>query len=188
MVRIGRVQRIEADQIVLANGSVPTDPNRIYVDCSSSAAERRPIIPIFCGNVITPEFFRAFQPTFSAAFIAHVKASYSDEGDDSAAKNLLCTVAPLADKPVHWLHVMAINMANQSRWSKDKALGQWILQSRLDGFSAIARSVKPDETAELALLERFGKNAALAGTKLPQLLAESALKMGLEVSFVVNRL
>lgn len=166
IVRLGRVQRIDADQIVLDGGTLASDSNRLYVDCSASAIVLRPIIPVFQGRKITPQFVRTVQPTFSAAFIAHVEASFEDEGE----KNALCGVIPLPDKPSDWLRMLAVNMANQQRWSKHKDLQMWIMQSRLDGFTALARSVKPTDTEKLSLLQRYGKSAAPAFARMPMLL------------------
>jgi hypothetical protein len=98
--------------------------------------------------------------------IAHVEATY----DDEAAKNKLCTVVPLPDQPVHWLQMLAVNMGNQQRWSKDKALSRWIAMSRLDGFSALAASVTPEQPEKMAILMRYGKAAGPAAMKLAQLL------------------
>lgn len=167
VVRKGRILRIETDRIVLEQGSVPSDPDRLYVDCSASAVERRPIVPVFAGNKITPQMVRTFQPTFSGAFIAHVEATIGDE----TAKNALCSVIPMPDKPLHWLTMLAVNMANQQRWGKDKALRAWIAQSRLDAFTAMARAVLPTDTEKLALLQRYAQSAAPAAAKLQILLA-----------------
>jgi NAD(P)-binding Rossmann-like domain len=174
IVRLGRVQQIEAHQIVLDRGTFPSDPDRLYVDCSASAIARRPIVPVFNGNTITPQFVRTVQPTFSAALIAHVEANYPDDGDGEALKNTLCRVIPLPDQPEDWLRMMAVNMGNQQRWSKDKALMGWIMQSRLDGFSALARSVKPTDNEKLSLLQRYGKSAGPALANMPILLRAAA--------------
>jgi hypothetical protein len=170
VVRLGRIQRIERDCIVLAEGTIASDPDCLYVDCSASAVERRPIVPIFNGNKITPQMVRTFQPTFSAAFIAHVEAAYQGRLGE-AEMNELCSVIPMPDQPFHWLTMLAVSMANQRRWSKNPELRNWIVHSRLDAFSAMASRVKPDETDKLALLQRFSKSAGPAAEKLPQLLA-----------------
>ena len=168
VVRLGRIQRIDANAIVLDEGSVPSDPERLYVDCSATAAQLRPIIPVFAGNKITPQFVRAFQPTFSAAFIAHVESTFESE----AEKNLLCSVVPLPDKPVTWLTMQGINMANQFRWNSNKDLGRWILQSRLDGFSATSRAIAKDDDENMAVLTRFRNAAMAAAMKIPVLIAK----------------
>ena len=170
MVRLGRVQRVERDCIVLAQGTVPSDPDRLYVDCSASAVERRPIVPVFAGNKITPQMVRTFQPTFSGAFIAHIEAAYQGKLSE-AEMNELCSVIPMPDLPFHWLTMLAVGMTNQRRWSKSPELRSWIAASRLDAFSAMASRVRPDEADKLALLQRFGKSAGPAAEKLPQLLA-----------------
>ena len=167
IVRLGRVLRIEKDRITLEHGSVPSNADRLYVDCSASAVERRAIVPVFAGNKITPQMVRTFQPTFSGAFIAHIEATVEDE----AEKNQLCAVIPMPDKPEHWMSMLAVNMANQQRWGKNKELRAWIVQSRLDAFSAMARAVLPTDTEKLALLQRYAQSAAPAAAKLQMLQA-----------------
>ena len=107
------------------------DASWIVVDCSASAAEIRPAIPVFQGRVITPQFIQAFQPTFNAALIGHVEFSYNDE----ALKNRICKPVPLPDTPVTWLTMQAATLANRYVWGRDKGLAQWLVDSRLDGFS-----------------------------------------------------
>jgi hypothetical protein len=166
IVRMGRIQKVEPHQVLLDKGVIKADPNWLYVDCSASAVVLRPIIPVFNGATITPQFIRTVQPTFSAALTAYVEAHFDDETE----KNEICTVVPLPDQPVDWLKMMFINMGNQQRWAKHKEMRRWIAQSRLDGFSALAASVDPSDTAKVAILQRFGKNAMPAAMKLHQLL------------------
>ena len=168
IVRLGRVRRIENDQIVLERGVVASDADRLYVDCSASAVQwRRPAVPIFAGNTITPQIVRTFQPTFSAALLAHVEARY--EGD--AEKNKLCRVIPFQDQPVDYLAMLAVNMANQYQWSKNEDISRWILRSRLDGFTALAKNVNPSDLEKTALLKRYGQSIGPAAARLKQLLA-----------------
>ena len=167
IVRLGRVLRIEKDQIVLERGAVASDADRLYVDCSASAVNwRRPAVPIFAGNKITPQFVRTFQPTFSAALVAHVEARF----DSDAEKNALCRVIPFQDQPVDYLAMLAANMANQYQWGKNEDIAHWIVQSRLDGFSALAKNVKPTDLEKTALLKRYGQSVGPAAARLKQLL------------------
>ena len=170
VVRLGRVQRIERDRIVLTDGSVPADPGALYVDCSASAAELRPPVPVFAGDTITPQFVRPFQPTFSAAMIAWVEAHY----DDDSAKNELCGVVPLPDAPLSWLTMQAAGMLNQYIWSQHPDLQRWVASSRLDGFTAMARAVARDDHEKVAVLRRFSSAAKAAGAHLPTLLAATS--------------
>jgi hypothetical protein len=167
IVRMGRILRIEKDQIVLEKGSVPSDADRLYVDCSASAVERRPAIPVFDGNRITAQMVRTFQPTFSAALIAYLEVHF----DDEVEKNQLCHPIPMPGEPIHWLTMMAVNMANQQKWSKNKDIRNWVAQSRLDGFSALARAVKPDDLEKVSILQRYAASAGSAAANLQKLLA-----------------
>ena len=178
VIRLGRVVCIEADQIVLQQGSVPSDPQRLYVDCSASAAERRPAVPIFQGRRIVPQFVRAFQPTFSAALIAHVDGLF----DDDEKKNQICGVVPLPDTPLSWLSMQAASMNNMYRWSKTKGLGAWIAASRLDGFSRLIDDVDESDAEKVAVLELMGKSVVPAAMKLPQLLAKAATQQQAEAA------
>lgn len=170
VVRLGRVQRIEPDRIVLTEGSVAADPGSLYVDCSASAAELRPPIPVFGADTITPQFVRPFQPTFSAAMIAYVEAHY----DDERVKNEICGVVPLPDTPLSWLTMQAGGMRNQYRWSREPDLQRWVAESRLDGFTAMSRAVDPDDHETVAVFRRFRSAAKAAGARLPALLASTS--------------
>ncbi len=158
VVRMGRVVRIEPNQIVLERGVVATDAARLYVDCSASAVQHRPVLPVFDGSKITTQFVRTVQPTFSAAFIAHVEIHF----DDEAEKNKICTVVPLPDVPSDWLRMLSINMGNQYRWGKHKGLRTWMERSRLDGFTALADCVTEEDAPKVAVMERFALAAGLA--------------------------
>jgi hypothetical protein len=140
------------------------------VDCSASAVQfhaRTDSTPVFAGNKITPQFVRTFQPTFSAAFIAHIESNF--EGEDQ--KNQLCGPLPMPDKPLDWLRMHATNLRNQYAWSKNKALRAWVAASRLDGFTALAMSTKPWHFKRISLLRRYGMNAGPAAKNLKALLA-----------------
>lgn len=167
VIRMGRVQRVERKRIHLERGVVESSADRLYVDCSARGAERRPAVPIFAGQKITPQMVRALQPTFSSAFIAHVETSI----DGEAEKNALCTPIPMSDAPQDWLSMMLLNLTNQDRWRRDPQLKDWITHSRLDRFSGLARKVTPADTDKLDLLQRYGHAASAAAPNLQRLIA-----------------
>ena len=131
VIRMGRVSRIEADEIILDEGSVPTDNRTLHVDCSADGLEQRPAVPVFSSNSITLQSVRTCQQVFSAAFIGHVEAAYSDE----ATKNELCTPVPHPDSDVDFLRTALANNLNAARWAADPELQAWLQQARLDGFT-----------------------------------------------------
>jgi len=150
VVRLGRVDRIDADQIVLTDGVIATNAQVLHVDCTSDGLARRPVVPVFADDVITLQPVRTCQQVFSAAFIAHVELAY--QGHD--AKNALTSVVPHPDSEVDWLRVVLASGANSANWRTDPALVEWLMASRLDAFSQM-RSAAASDPPIAAFLERI---------------------------------
>ena len=132
IVRQGRVKAITTDAIVLDEGQQPTDARTLHIDCTADGLERRPERPVFEDGAITLQTVRTCQQVFSAAFIAHVEASY--QGEDT--KNELCTPVPHPDSALDFLRTTLANTLNGVRWSQDPELQEWLLEARLDGFTS----------------------------------------------------
>jgi len=90
VIRLGRVIRVDTDQIVLERGAIPTSRDSLHIDCSAAGVPARPTKPIFEGDRITLQWVRLSQPTFSWSLIGHVEATYQDD----AEKNRICTPIP----------------------------------------------------------------------------------------------
>lgn len=171
VVRLGRVTRIDPEQIVLERGVVPTGRDCLHVDCSAAGIPARPARPIFAGDRITLQWVRLAQPTFSWSFIGHVEALYQDE----AEKNRICTPIPPPDAPSDWLRMMAIELSNQLNWSKIPRLREWQTNSRLDPFTRRIRALKGSEGEPVAHLQRYAKHVGQAARRIPQLLAQEKM-------------
>ncbi len=168
IVRKGRVQSVTSREIVLEQGKIKTTSAHLHIDCSASAISNLHMKPIFSGNVITPQTVRSYQPVFSAAFIAHVEASYATDEE----KNDICGVVPLPNHDTDWLRLMAAMMRNQHRWSQDDALRAWLFNNRLDGFSKLVKSAPRDDSEQQSVLKRMRNAAMPAAGNLKKLLAE----------------
>ena len=168
VVRLGKVQRIEADQIILDRGTLPTRTDHVHVDCSARAINNLEPKTIFKDGVITPQTVRPYQPVFSASVIAYVEAHYPDD----KAKNKLCQVVPLPNHDTDWVPMMAMQMVNQFTWSQDKALRTWIRNNRLDGFGKLIRNIDRNDAEKMALLKRLRDHAMPAMAKLQQFMVE----------------
>ncbi|MFT4653996.1 MAG: hypothetical protein ACI82S_001651, partial [Patiriisocius sp.] len=168
IVRLGRVTHIHSDKIVLVKGEIATSSKHIHVDCSASAITNLNIKPIFEENLITPQTVRSYQPVFSAAFIAHVEASYPND----EIKNKICNVVPLPNTTNDWVRVTAAFMMNQHIWGQDQELRAWLLQNRLDGFSKLVRNVQEHETDKIEILKRLKGASPAAMAKLQAYLAQ----------------
>jgi NAD(P)-binding Rossmann-like domain len=168
VIRMGRVQRIEADKIVLDRGTVPAKADTLYVDCSAAGfAVTRPV-PVFGEGKITLQMLKSFQPTFSAALIAHIEGKYADD----AQKNAFCTPVAPPKHATDWLPMMAMSMTNQSAWSRIPELMAWILNCRLDPMTALMRNVDESDQDKIALLQRSRGAAKSAAVNMQKLLGE----------------
>lgn len=170
IIRMGRVQHIKKDKIILDEGVLETSPDHIHVDCSARAISNDEMKPIFQGDLITPQMVRSYQPVFSAAFIAHVDGAYDTEEE----KNRLCGVVPLPNLDTDYIRFTVAFMMNQYNWSQDKDLRQWLLDNRLDGFSRMVRNADKDDAEKQAILKRVRDNAPLAMAKLQEFLPQIA--------------
>lgn len=167
VVRMGRVQRIEEERVVLDKGSFNYGPQTLFVDCTADGLATRPAQPVFAEDTITLQAVRTCQQVFSAAFIAHMEVSESDE----ALKNLLCTPIPHPDTDMDYLRITLADLVNGALWSEDASLQAWLKTARLDGFSSPAFSSPEIDAAFIASLQQYGPVAA---EKLIRYLADAS--------------
>ncbi|MET0336113.1 MAG: hypothetical protein ABW190_17750 [Rhizobacter sp.] len=156
VVRLGRVQAIEPDRIVFAQGELATPPGQVVVHCSADGLRYTPVEPVFQGERIVPQYVRRCSPSFSAAFIAHVEATPMNDDD----KNALCRPVQFPQVPVDWLRMHIDSAVNQSRWAKSPELQEWLRRSRLDAFAGLLeqagrQAAETDDARWGALLQRM---------------------------------
>jgi hypothetical protein len=170
VIRLGRVQAVELDALVLDHGRVPLPAGGLCIDCTASAVEPRKAVPMFQGDKIVLQLARLPQPAFSAALAAYVEAHYEDDAD----KNRLCGSVPFPNTLDTYALSMAMNMRNQFHWGQDKVLRQWIRNSRLDGFGRLMTGVDPEDHAKQSVLTRLREAAPAAAANLQKLAAMAA--------------
>jgi hypothetical protein len=170
VIRLGHVQSVEHGALQLAQGRVALPADTVCIDCTASAVEKRPTVPMFQGDKIILQMVRIPQPAFSAALVAYVEAHYEDDG----TKNKLCAPVPLPDGLESYPRSTMVSMMNQFAWGQDKALRAWIHNSRLDGFGKVIAAVDPTDGEKMAILEKFKINAKGAMGNLPKLMAQAA--------------
>ena len=168
VVRMGKVQRLEKEQITLTNGTLPVSANTLHIDCSASAITNLSTMPVFQDDLITLQTVRSYQPVFSASLIAHVEATRKTE----AEKNQLCGVIPLPNRDTDWIRLMVPFMMNQYLWSRDAELREWLANNRLDGFSNLVRDVPEDDHEKRDILKRMKRASLPAMAKLKQFVSE----------------
>lgn len=168
IIRMGRIQRIEENEIVLDDGTIATSPETLHIDCTASAVANLEIAPAFEGDLIRLQTVRMFQPVFSASVIAYVEAKY----DDEARQNELCNVIPLPNHDTDWITVVAAGMMNQFVWSQDRDLRRWIRHNRLDAFGRLMRDIDEGDQGRMEIIDRMREASMPAMEKLQQYLKE----------------
>ena len=128
VVRLGRIERVEPDRLVLTKGTIPADRDSLYLDCTTPGLPRPPSVPVFDGDRITLQSVRGCQQVFSSAFIAHVEAAYPDD----MSRNALCEPVPHPDAPLDWLRITMSDNRAQMRWLRDADLMEWLESARLN--------------------------------------------------------
>ena len=167
VVRMGRVQRVDATSITLRHGTIPNDADRLIVDCSASAIVPPHADKIFDGKRINLMMIRTCQPTFSAAVTAYLESHI--DGEDE--KNALARPVPVPEVPNDWIRMWAVYLGNRVRWSQHAALNGWLMQSRIDSIAVLLRAVRESDTAKQALVARYRASMAPVAAKLPMLMA-----------------
>lgn len=165
IIRMGRVLALEPDRMVLTGGERVTKPGTLFIDCTASAVERRPPVPVFQPGLIVPQMVRLPQPCFSAALIAWVEAHVEGQ----AAQNALTSAVPLPDGIKDYPRACLVNLFNQGIWSQNPALSAWIRDCRLDGFAKVIGSVSPEDSARIAILQQMRPAAMAAMANLQRL-------------------
>ncbi len=169
VIRKGRVISISPTLVVLEGGQETFGEGTLFIDCSASAVEDRPAVPVFQGDLIVPQMIRLPQPAFSAALTAYVEANYEDD----TTKNGLCGSIPLPRSLDLYPRAVLGNMMNQLAWSQDPKLRDWIRESRLDGFGKVIAAVDPTDMTKVAILKKFRQFSMPAAANLTKLIPPS---------------
>lgn len=152
------LKQLETDYLIIGSGAV----GMAFADVLLTETD-----DVFQGDTIVVQTVRSYQPVFSAAFIAHIEASY----DDDLFKNDICQVVPLPNHDTDWIMGTAAQMKNQFRWSQEDGIREWLLGNRLDGFTQLV-TPNPDNTPEQnKVLMRLKEAAA----NLPKLISEAMM-------------
>ncbi len=165
VVRLGYVRRIEPDRIHLTDGEIPTGSGQLHVDCSAYGLRRSPARPIFEPGRITPQPVRSCQPTFNAALVGHVEATYADD----ATKNRLCPPNQYPNTAMDWMRTTAVGQQAQNEWGQDRELTVWMEGIRLNTGRGLRSHF--GEPAMVTAIERMITHGESSVTNLERLMA-----------------
>lgn len=149
VVRLGRVERVEADRIVLEQGEMTSSAETLVVDCTALGLNAAPATPVFQKDRIVLQQVRHNSPTFNAALVGFVEATRDDDVD----KNRLCPPNPYASSTRDWPRMMSRTWETEQRWLSEPDLSDWLNTSRLNLLGALPEhATEPPVTKAL---ERF---------------------------------
>ncbi len=169
IVRLGRVTRIEPARIVFERGELPADADTLYVDCSASAIQALPGVPVFDGGTINLQPVRFCQPLLSASVIGWVEANIADADE----QNAMCLPVRGPDRPIDFLHMWRETLTNAAHWRQHRAFSAWMQSCRLNPQAVILRGVEITPEVKKKLSE-IAERAAQAGGRAAELLATLA--------------
>ena len=166
VVRMGHVQTIEPGRITLEGGIRDIEDSALYIDCSADGFAHIEPATVFTDERIALQAVRTCQPAFSAAVIAHVEATYSDD----ETKNAYCNPVPYPSDPADWLRMMLAFNKNQLQWFTDPDMMAWVDASRLNVLHHVSAGVS--ERAREKIISVLNSNMPLINDKLETLLTQ----------------
>jgi len=165
VVRLGHVLRIEPDQIVLAEGTIPTGPDQMHVHCATPGLRLSPPVPIFEEGRITLQNVRMAAPCFNAGLLGRVEASERTD----AEKNRLCPPNAYPDTPLDWLRMVSQTMQLEGLWAPEADVAAWVAGTRLNMTKRETGAL--EDPRMQSALQTLGKNLGSGLAKIEQLLA-----------------
>jgi hypothetical protein len=165
VVRLGHVERIERERLVLAQGEVPTSPAQLHVHCATPGLSLFPPQPIFGEGAITLQGVRLATPAFNSALVGYIESTDRSDGE----KNSLCPANTYPDTPLDWLRGMLVSLQAGRRWAAQPDVATWLEGCRLNMMRGMREHA--GEPAMQDALRRFNKAAGPALARIGELMA-----------------
>lgn len=133
VVRLGHVERIDRDAIVLAEGRVPTTTDTLHVHCAARGLPKTEHRPIFEPGRITMQPVQWSFACFQLALLGAVEAMLPDD----ETKNRLCSPIAYWDSDEDYLRAFLRTMAIDRGAMDHPALQAWMRSTRLNPASGL---------------------------------------------------
>jgi hypothetical protein len=170
VVRLGYVQRIEQDAVVLDQGRIATSPRHLHVHCAARGLNPAPTMPIFSDERIVLQPVRTGLIPFNAALVAFVECSRSD----TALKNRLCPPNRLPQVALDWVRGTLIQMQADRLWSKEPDITAWLERARLNPSRGVRQ--RGDDPRVQRAGERYREHVRAGLEQLVRFAAEAPLE------------
>ncbi len=121
VVRLGHIDHVTADEIVLDEGVVPLPPGALVVHCAAAGLQYPPIVPIWSADKIRLQTIRAGFPCFAAALAGFVEATR----DDDRERNRVCPPNTLPDNPTSWAQMQVRGTLATRAFGAEPDIAAW---------------------------------------------------------------
>ena len=145
VIRLGHIERIDPDAIVLQDGSVPTSPEHLHVHCAAAGLSDDLPKPIFATDKILLQPVTRASLSLSAGLLGFVEAS----GRSVTEKNRLCPPNSWFHTPFDWIRHLLSGMKTEMAWQSAPDLSGWLEDSRLNLVKGLDRQADKASVAEL---------------------------------------
>ena len=166
VVRLGHIDRVTRDEIVLDGGSVPLPPDSLLVHCAASGLQYPPLVPVWSAHTIRLQTIRAGFPCFNAALIGYVEATR----DDDRERNRLCPPNTLPDNPANWARMQVRGSLAARAYGAEPDIAAWANGCALN--PARVQPLQQDDPAVKAAAARLADHAEQGLTRLSELSEE----------------
>ena len=149
VVRLGHVRRISATEITLDEGSLPTDPAQLYVDCTATGVRATVPRPLFEDARIHLEYVTVGVIPWSASIVGYIEATREDTAD----KNRLCPPVVFTGRSADLLHLVRAGLTGVLARRAEADFAAWSERARLNpAKGAASRRDDPELAKALAVL------------------------------------
>jgi hypothetical protein len=162
VVRLGHIDHVTADEVVLDRGRVPLAPGSLVVHCAASGLSYPPRVPIWSDDAIRLQTIRAGFPCFNAALAGYVEATRADDGE----RNRLCPPNSLSDDPASYAAMQVRGTLATRSFMAEPDIAAWANACALN-----PSRVPPDRRDDPAVRAASTRAAAVADSGLARLTA-----------------
>jgi len=155
VVRLGRVRRISATELMLDEGSLRTDPAHMYVDCTAAGVRATVRRPLFEDARINLEYVTVGVIPWSASTVGYVEATR----EDTAEKNRLCPPVVFTGWSADLLHLARAGMTGMLARRAEADFVAWSEGARLNPAGGATSRGDDPELAKVG--ERWSRDAEL---------------------------
>ena len=160
VVRLGHIERVGRDEIVMTNGSVRLAPGSLVVHCAASGLQYPPLVPVWEPDKIRLQTVRAGFPCFNAALIGYVEATR----DDDRERNRLCPPNTLPDSTASWAGMQMRSTLATRAFGAEPDIAAWA-----NGCALNPSRVEPEQREQPAVQAAAARLAEHAEAGLARL-------------------